>query len=157
MSLWFTNMINVLSILNSLSSFFRSSFPPFFSFKKKAIINNWCFLLYATQGTLMVTNLLTQWFWNYNGKEDTCLFMTMKLEWIERGTLHSYWKVFVGKLCKIIFQLREFYNSLDIFFIVVITYHGNKPLEPRKLMEIFHGIYIGICTAGRGLVGVMVT
>ncbi|KAK7840275.1 hypothetical protein CFP56_016866 [Quercus suber] len=33
----------------------------------------------------------------------------------------------------------------------------NKPLKPRKLMDIFHSIYIGVCTAGWGLVGVMVT
>jgi hypothetical protein len=55
------------------------------------------------------------------------------------------------------FKRNPVFSSLHIVFIVVVTYHGNKPLEPRQLMEIFHGIYVRVCTAGWGLVRVMVT
>lgn len=55
------------------------------------------------------------------------------------------------------FKRNPVFASLDIVFIVVVTYHRNKPLKPRKLMDIFHSIYVGVCTAGWGLVRVMVT
>ena len=47
-------------------------------------------------------------------------------------------------------------HSLDIVFIVVVTYYWHKPLQPRKLMEVLHGINIRVCTTWWGLVWVMV-
>lgn len=86
----------------------------------------------------------------------------MKMEWREQETLFQFPSLaafIVGKLSSLFPDFRRNHTiaSLGIFFIVVVTYHRNKSLEPWELVEILHGIYIGVCTAGWGLVRLMVT
>lgn len=41
-------------------------------------------------------------------------------------------------------QYIPIFASLSIIIIVIITYNRNEPLEPRQLVEVLHGVDIGI-------------